>query len=66
LTEYCLGYSWPLVFPYKFNSRFFNLFDECHWNFDGNILVFICSFKVEFAKVKPAKQIVLTPAEGLL
>jgi hypothetical protein len=38
LTEYCLGYSWPLVFPYKFNGRFFNLFNECHWDFDGNCI----------------------------
>jgi hypothetical protein len=30
LTEYCPGYSWPPVFPYKFNGRFFNLFNECH------------------------------------
>jgi hypothetical protein len=30
---YCLGYSWPLVFPNKSNGRFFNLFDECHWDF---------------------------------
>jgi hypothetical protein len=37
LTEYCLGYWRPLVFPYKFNGWFFNLFDECHWNFEKEI-----------------------------
>jgi hypothetical protein len=26
------------VFPYKFHGRFFDLFNECHWNFDGNCI----------------------------
>jgi hypothetical protein len=30
-AEYCFGY-----FQMNFKIDFFNLCDECHWDFDGN------------------------------
>jgi hypothetical protein len=32
------------VFPYKLNGRFFNLFNECLWNFDGNCIKHVDCF----------------------
>jgi hypothetical protein len=32
------------VFPNKFNGRFFNLCDECHWDFDGNCITHVDCF----------------------
>jgi hypothetical protein len=37
-AEYCLDNSWSLVFPNELQGRFFNLCDECHWDFDGNFI----------------------------
>jgi hypothetical protein len=34
-AQYFLGYSWSFVFPNILWHRFFNLCDECHWDFDG-------------------------------
>jgi hypothetical protein len=40
-AEYCLGYLTSLVFPNELYDRFFNLCDECHWDFDGNCIIHV-------------------------
>jgi hypothetical protein len=43
-AEYCLGYSQSLMFPNELQGRFFNLCNECHWDFDGNCIKHVDCF----------------------
>jgi hypothetical protein len=40
-AQYLLGYSWSVIFPSELSGRFFNLCDECHWDFDVNYIEYI-------------------------